>query len=567
MLLQHQRILNKLGSGNTLETMPLKERNIFFRSINLASLFTLAILFLLSCSADERESKMIFRYNESAGISSLDPAFARNQANMWMIHQLYNTLVEVDDSLLIKPALAKSWKISDDGKEMVFTLRSDVYFHDDQCFPKGKGRKFSASDVVYSFHRITDPATASPGAWIFNERVAQEEPFSAPDDSTFILRLGSPFIPMLGILTMPYCSIVPEEAVSFYGINFRRNPVGTGPFRIVNWVEGQALVCSKNKYYYEKDEHGAPLPYLDGIFVTFYDSKATEFLQFRQKKIDFINDIDASFKDEVITRTGKLRKEWQGSVMLNKHAYFNTEYLGILMDSMKTGNSALRKKKIRQAINIGIDRAKMMLYLRNSIGSPATGGFVPRGLPSFDGSSRPYPYDPQKARQLLKDAGYDATSQKIRLITIPQYGNLGVYIVRELEQIGLKLEIEVVPKNLLLQQTAASQAEFFRGSWIADYPDAENYLSVFFGRNPAPPNYTRFKNPQFDLWYEKAVAESDSRKRYELYRKMDSLIMEEAPIVPLWYDEVIHLVQNYITGFKPNGLNLLELRRAKRFKN
>lgn len=509
---------------------------------------------------------MIFRYNESAGISSLDPAFARNQANMWMVHQLYNTLVEVDDSLNIIPSLAKSFQVEDNGMKMIFNLRTDVWFHDDACF-NGRPRKLVAKDVVYTFTRIINPETASPGAWIFNDRVASQNPFTAPNDSTFVLNLRSPFLPMLGILTMPYCSIVPEEAVNFYGSKFRSRPVGTGPFKFVNWIEGQALVCTKNEKYFERDENGNQLPYLDGLFVNFFDSKATEFLQFRQKKIDFINDIDVSFKDEVLTRSGKLRGEWTNSVDLHKHPYLNTEYLGILMDSSKAPSSPLRQKKIRQAMNFGIDRAKMMLYLRNSIGFPAGSGFVPRGMPSFNIAAKPYPYNPEKAKSLLKEAGYSPEAAKITLITIPQYANLGVYIAHELQQIGLRIEVDVVPKNLLLQQTAASQAAFFRGSWIADYPDAENYLGVFYGKNPAPPNYTRFKNEQFDKWYEAAVAETDNRNRYELYRKMDSLVMEEAPVVPLWYDEVIHLVQKNITGFKPNGLNMLELRKVREIRD
>jgi peptide/nickel transport system substrate-binding protein len=308
---------------------------------------------------------------------------------MWVVHQLYNTLVEVDDSLNIIPSLAKSFSVQDGGMKMIFNLRTDVWFHNDPCF-KGNSRKLTANDVVYSFKRIINPATASPGAWIFNDRVAAQDPFTAPDDSTFVLNLRSPFLPMLGILTMPYCSILPEEAVEFYGANFRSRPVGTGPFKFVNWIEGQALVCTRNERYFERDENGNRLPYLDGLFVNFFDSKATEFLQFRQKKIDFINDIDVSFKDEVLTRSGKLRDDWKNSANLNKHAYLNTEYLGILMDSSKAAGSPFQQKKIRQAMNFGIDRAKMMLYLRNSIGSPASSGFVPRGLPSFDENAGQY---------------------------------------------------------------------------------------------------------------------------------------------------------------------------------
>ena len=115
---------------------------------------------------------------------------------------------------------------------------------------------------------------------------------------------------------MQYCSVVAKEAVEKYGNDFRRHPVGTGPFQIVAWQEGQALVLKKNDHYFEKDSAGNSLPYLDGIKITFYSSKATEFLLFRQKKLEFVNDIDPSFKDELLTKQGKLRKEWEGKIQL-----------------------------------------------------------------------------------------------------------------------------------------------------------------------------------------------------------------------------------------------------------
>ncbi|HLP36504.1 MAG TPA: hypothetical protein VK159_06680, partial [Lacibacter sp.] len=114
-----------------------------------------------------------------------------------------------------------------------------------------------------------------------------------------------------------------------------------------------------------------------------------------------------------------------------------------------------------------------------------------------------------------------------------------------------------------LTQTSKSEALFFRASWIADYPDAENYLSVFYGKNPAPPNYTRYKNAAYDALYEQSTREPNDSIRYKLYQQMDQMLMNDAPVVPLWYDMVIHLVQPTVKGFKPNALNWLELRRVK----
>ena len=522
-----------------------------------------------SCKNHNHPDKKIFHYNESSGLASLDPAFEKNKQVMWSTHQLYNTLIEIDSNMQMQPSLATHWNISEDNLVFTFILRNDVFFTDDACFTNGKGRKLTAHDVEYSFKRIIDKSTASPGAWIFNNRVDSVNGFTAINDTTFQLKLISPFQSILGILSMQYCSIIPKEAVEKYKTDFRRHPVGTGPFSFVAWEEGQALILKKNENYFEKDAEGRSLPYLDGIKVSFYDSKATEFLEFQQNRLDFIDDIDPSFKDEVLTKTGNLKKTWLDKIELHKHPYLNIEYLGILVDGENelVKNSPLRFQKIRQAINYGFNRKKMMLYLRNSIGIAAESGFVPAGLPSFDSVAVPgYHYDIDKAKQLLAEAGYPNGKNlpEIKLLTIPIYGDLGTYIANELLQVGIKVQVEVIQKSLLMEQTSKSQAPFFRGSWIADYPDAENYLGVFYGKNPAPPNYTRYKNADFDLLYEKALSEKNDSLRYKLYQQMDRIIISDAPVVPLWYDMAIHLVHLNIQNFYPNSLNLLELRRVKK---
>src|SRR5450432_664258 len=516
----------------------------------------------INCNHSNKHNKKIFHYNEVTGIASLDPAFAKNQSVMWAVHQIYNTLIETDDNLNMVPSLAKNWDVSADRKQYTFHLRTDVFFHDNDAFSNGKGRKLTATDIAYSFNRIIDKNTASSGAWIFNDRVDSVNGFKAINDSTFQLLLTRPFNPILGLLSMQYCSIVPKEVIEKYGKDFRNHPCGTGPFKMISWEEGQAMVLVKNENYYEKDSVGNRLPYLDGLKITFYDSRATEFLLFQQGEEDFINDIDPSFKDEVINKKGELKGEWKNKIVLAKHPYLNIEYLGILVDSSNelVKNSPLRFKKIRQAINYGFDRKKMILYLRNSIGIPAESGFIPAGFPCFDTSKvKGYSYNPQKAKQLVKEAGFTElnTFPVIKLLTIPIYADFASFIAKELEATGIKIQVEVVQKSLLLEQTAKSQALFFRGSWIADYPDAENYLSVFYGKNPAPPNYTRYKNPVYDELYEKAIAEKNDSVRYKLYRQMDRLIINDAPVVPLWYDMAIHLVHTNIINFFPNSLNLL----------
>ena len=524
-------------------------------------------LFIEGCNSANNSKRKIFHYNEHSGITSLDPAFAKSQALMWPAHQLFNTLVEVDDSLRTVPSLAKRWVLSPDRLTYIFYLRNDVFFHDDDAFENKQGRKLTAKDIEFSLSRILDKKLASPGAWIFNGKVDTLQPFKALDDTTFQLKLLRPYNPILGILSMQYCSIVAKEAVEKYGTDFRRHPVGTGPFRFVAWEEGQALVMAKHKNYFEKDKEGNRLPYIDGIKISFYDSKATEFLLFRQSKLDFINDIDASFKDEVLTKRGILRKDWENKIQLKINPYLNIEYFGILVDSTNelVRASPLLQKKIRQAINYGFDRQKMILYLRNSLGTAAEAGFVPVGMPSFDPNAvKGYHYDPAKSRELLAQAGFPEGRglPVVKLLTIALYSDMADFIARQLEDVGIRVQVETVQKAFLLDMTANSRALFFRGSWIADYPDAENYLSVFYSKNPAPPNYTRYKNPRYDALFEKAIMEVNDSLRYKLYQQADQVMIEDAPVIPLWYDKVVWLVQPGIKGFKPNPLNLLELRSA-----
>ncbi len=534
------------------------------------------IIFLFSCDGKKHfdNSKTVFKYNESAGITSLDPAFAKDQSTIWAANQLFNGLVQLDDALNVKPCIAKRWLISEDGLFYTFFLRNDVRFHDHALFQNGKGRKVVASDFVFSFSRLIDPNIASPGAWVFNnvnDSITEKTfNFISPDDSTLIICLKKPFPPFLSLLTMPYCSVVPKEIVEFYGKDFRKNPIGTGPFKFKLWKEGVKLVMVKNPNYFEK-EGNEQLPYLDAVAVTFIADKQSAFLEFIKGNLDFLSGIDPSYKDELVTKKGELNPKFKGKFKIQGQPYLNTEYLGFLVDEKKEAviNSPLRLKKIRQAINCGFDRRKMIKYLRNNIGTPGVYGFIPKGMPAFDSTSNyGYEYDPVKARKLLLEAGFPNGNglSEITLSTTSAYLDLCKYIQHQLEEINVKVKIDVNPPATLREMVAQSKISFFRGSWIADYPDAENYLSLFYSENFAPkgPNYTHFSNKTFDDLYKKAQIEINDSLRYILYRQMDKIIMEEAPVIVLYYDQVLRLYQNNIVGLGSNPMNLLSLKRVKK---
>ena len=530
-------------------------------------------MILLSCVSDKKSftGKKIFRYNEAAGISSLDPAFAKDLSNIWACNQLFNGLVQLNDKLEVIPCIAESWSISEDGKKYTFILRNDVCFHNDESFKDGKGRRVLASDFQFSFNRVVSSELASPGLWVFNavENTDGDYAFEAPNDSIFIIRLNKSFTPFLGILAMQYCSVIPHEAVEEYGSDFRTNPIGTGPFKFQLWEESKKLVLRKNESYFEFED-GNRLPHLDAVAISFLIDKQSAFLQFIQGKLDFMSGIDASYKDELLTKEGKLKAKYFGKINLESQPYLNTEYLGIMLDSSKRiyKNSPLRFKEVRQAINFGFDRKKMMTHLRNNIGEPGFGGIIPKGLPSYSETScSGYNYDPDKARRLIESVGYTSENPpEITLVTNSEYLDLCKYIQHQLNDIGFEISIEVNPPAALRELKAQAKLNFFRASWIADYPDAENYLSMFYSANFCPngPNYTHFSNPTFDQLYEQSLQEIDVEKRYRLYMEMDKLIMDEAPVVILYYDQVLRFSQKNIKGLGSNAINLLDLKRVQK---
>ena len=530
-------------------------------------LFCLTLLIFYACTSqeDSKDNRKFFRYNQQEGITSLDPAFAKNLANIWAANQLYNGLVQIDNDLNVKPSIAKHWEISEDGLTYTFHLRKDVRFHTHELFGEVKAPIVTAHDVEYSLNRIIDKTVASTGAWLFNNRLADEEPFKALNDSTFQMTLSQPFRPMLGILSMQYCSIVPKKIVEHYGKEFRKNPIGTGAFKLKVWKEGDVLVMEKNDHYFEKDSNGTSLPYIDGIRVTFMDNLRTAFLKFKEGELDLLSGIDATYKDDLLSKDGELLPEWKGKIKLSRSPYLNTEYLGILTREDKQ-NKALLDKRVRQAINYGFDRVKMVKFLRNNVGIPATSGFVPKGLPSFNASKvKGYDYNPTKARTLLKEAGYEGGKGLpiIKLETTSAYKDLCTFIQKELADIGLNIELEIHSGSFLREKITKGEAQFFRASWIGDYPDAETYLTVLYGGNPAPPNYTQFNNSDYNQLYESALLENDDAKRFEMYQAMDKILIDEAPIVPLYYDEVLRFTQNNIEGLGINAFNWLYLKEVR----
>lgn len=547
--------------------------------------------FISACNnpVHRHADKKVFRYNESGGITSLDPVFANNDANTRACMQLYNGLVQVDSLLNIQPCIAKSWEIVSRGQVFIFHLRTDVYFHENNSFdvreefnvihnknnPIRVTRKVIAKDFIYSFNRLTDPLIASPSRWVMDrvqrDSLGKISGMEALDDSTLKITLDRPFTPFLSMLSMVCFSVVPHEVVDYFGADFRSHPCGTGAFSFRIWKPDMELVFLKNENYFEINSAGQRLPFLDAIEISFIPEKENELIEFLKGNLDLINGIDWAIRNQLLTHTGQLQPRFAGKLNFESSPFLNTEYLSIVNDcgKGKLKSNPLCDKRIRQALSYGFYRRNLSRYLSGNIGVAGIDGIVPPGLPSYDSSIVVgYYYYPSKVRSLLKESGHEDGEglPEIVLHTNMEAKDLCEYIQKQWQEFGFNVRIDIRSHEEQMQMISEGKLSFFRSSWIADYPDAENFLGLFYSKNLPPKgyNFTHFANKDYDEMYEKAMEETNDSARYVLYRFMDQLLMENAPIITVYYDQSIRITQLNISGLSHNAMNHLSLKLVQK---
>ncbi len=523
---------------------------------------------LLACGGQRQDDgRTVFRYNQAEGITSLDPAFARNLENMWACDQLFDGLVELGPDLLVRPAIAARWDVLDSGRTYIFHLRDDVFFHDSEDFPDGLGRRVVAEDFRYSFERIRDPRTASPGRWVFDYLLPGANGIAAPDDGTLVLRLDKPYPPFLGMLGMIYASVLPREAVEASGVEWRRRPVGAGPFRFAHWKEGVKLAMVKHPHYHQRDAQGERLPYLGAVTVGFVRDRNAEFLALVKGELDMMSGAEGAFLGELIDPLGRVRERYADRITVERAPALATDYLGFLADpeAVVVRGTPWQDARVREAIALAIDRQRLVTHLQRGVGTPA-GSMLPPGMPGA--SEERQRYDPVRARQLLAEAGFPDGKglPPLRLTATASYLELCEFVQHELAAFGVRVVVDVVPLSTHKEGTANGDFAFFRKNWIADHPDAENFLMLFAtaNRSPAGPNYTRFSDAGYDALYAEALRTVEEEARLTLYRRMDSIIVTRAPAVFLTHPDVIRFVRKDVTGLMADPMNQLDLRRVRK---
>ena len=530
--------------------------------------FIYPIFFLVlfaACGSNNKTAsdKTVFRYNEPGGVSSLDPAFARNLENIWVVNQLYDGLVSLDAKMQVQPQVAKSWELDSSKTSYTFTLKKEVFFHDNPCFKEGKGRAVVADDVVYSLERLVDSKLASAGRWILDGIQRREDgslDVSAINDTTLTIKLKQPVPQFLSLLAMQYCGLVPKEAIAMYGDDFRANPVGCGPFKFFIWEEGNKLILHKNERYYMQDSPQAKLPYLDAVAVSFIKDQSAALMGMQSGEFDFMSGLDAASKHRVLTPNGELTNEFSSSFKAINTPFLKTDYLGVRIGL----DALLDEQKVRKALSMAINREDLVKFVLNGLGKPASSGFVPEVLwkdaaPAHEN----FQYNPTKAKALLSEVPGLAGS-KIVISTTSGAIEVCEYVQRQWNAIGINVEVEILPSSHHREQCSAGNLALFRKSWIADYPDPENFLSLFYGpmQVPAGPNYFFYQNAEYDKLYEHSMlAKGDEREA--LLLEMQETINEDMPLIPLFYDEVFQLCYKRVENLQTDAMNVLDLSRVR----
>lgn len=567
--------------------------------------FVIACMFALllsNCSGDKRDNSKgspeaqggvfiggVLRVNEVNNIKSLMPIAINEVSSYHLASQVYEGLVKYHQAdLTIMPALARSWEISPDFKEYTFHMRSEVKFHKDPCFKDSLGRLVNANDVKYCFENLCSKnVNNSQYDVTFKDRVEGANDFFAEsqsgkvrtfsgitvvDDSTLKIRLVQSDANFLNILAMPGCYIYPKEAVVKYGNDMRLKCVGTGPFYIETVKEGDAVIMKKNPDYWGVDKNGNRLPYLDGIKWTFIPDKKTEVMEFRRGNYDMIYRIPVEMFHDIFGEMENGKKSIDFDIYSSPA--LSTHYYGFNLQT----NPFFSIKEIRQAFNLAIDRQKIADYTIKGEGSAANYGMVPytevfekqgydyKGL-------RGYKYNPDSAKKLMTLAGYpDGKGLPEFNLEINSGGGdrniLVALVIQKMlkENLGVNVNMNVVTWPEHIDNIQSGKSDFFRYAWIADFPDPESFLTLFYGKH-VPQNYQdksyinfgRFKNKLFDSLFVAARAESDKTKRYKLFSKAEQIVLDEAVCMPLFYDENFRLEQKNVRNLPENPMNYMDM--------
>lgn len=547
---------------------------------------------------------MVFHRSFIDDIKSLDPANAYDTLSLDILPSIYETLYQYSYLAIpyaIEPLLAADMpKLSADKLTVTIPLRQGIHFQDDPCFnaTNGKGRELKAQDFVYAFKRLALPSPVSAGFWIlsdkvvgvnaFHEKIAAadksardkiiEEPLEgvrALDDYTLQIKLTKPYPQILYVLAMGFSAPVANEAVAMYGDekgNITEHPIGTGPFVLKTWDRGHQIVLDRNPTFHPDfyptqaaerfrergllADAGARLPFVDRVSINIIKEHQPSWLNFLKGNQDVVAIPRDSFTQAIASHTGLNSQMEKRGIRLNIESGTHFYYISFNTRDKIVGANKL----LRQAISSAINREKWIELFTNKTGMKA-GGLLPPGIPDRPQfQTLKYDYNLERARELLKKAGYPEGKGLPELNFDLRGANtanrqLGEFFSQQFAAIGIRINVIYNTLPSFLEKAKTGNLQVFAGGWAMDYPDAENVFQLLYGPNKAPgTNDSNFDNPELNKLYEQIAVLEPSAKRAERVHRMDDIVQEECIWALGYYHAAYELTQPWLLNYRGSSI-------------
>ncbi|MCH8902634.1 MAG: peptide ABC transporter substrate-binding protein [Bacteroidetes bacterium] len=524
----------------------------------------------------------VFRLNESESFETLFPLKITDAISSRVATQVYEGLLKFNaTTLAIEPSIAESWELDEETRTVyTFKLIPGVLFHDDACFPNGIGREVTAEDFKYCFEMI---CTAGEHNTVFNTTFKDVikgatqyytasksgkpdfdvEGIKVIDSHTLEITLERSMAHFIYLLAMQTTAVFPREAYEMYGTDMT---IGTGPFKVVKAVKNEAVHFTRNDNYYVFDDEGNQLPFLDSLIIYFMKDKDDEVDAFIKRDLDMVYKLSTDQIFTIVEADDSLKE-------LRFQAQRNPEML-VQYYEFLTQHGIFTDKRIRQAFNHAVDRKHLVnRILDGAAHSDWVRGITPPSYDEYDiNNIMAYEFDIAKAQRLMAAAGYPNGDGFPELsLDVNPGGGRNIKVAKEvLRQLKENLNITVTMNEVDFKQkndrSKVGASIFVRSAWRADYPNPQNFLSLFYGQDvptelgdTSYPNTSRYVNPEFDRHYESGMGATSTEDSYMHYMKAENIMMKDAPIMVLFYDENYRYLQPFVRNFVNNAMQFRDL--------
>lgn len=554
----------------------------------LLPILSLFLLVLFACDS-KKEVELVavggkvyggeFSFMSTEKVDNLFPISSVDVYSQRLNSQIYESLLKLNyENMKVIPGIAESYKVSSDAKVFTFKIRKGVKFHDDECFG-GEGREVTAHDIKYTLEMACSGLKINKMSYLLVDRIVGAKDFHKQskstlpksgikgikviDDHTLEIQLIENFVGFDKILTHTNLGIIPHEAFDKYGADVKNHPVGTGPF-MLDKMDKDGITLKRNPNYWRKDDLGNQLPFLDKVVMKYAKDKKSELLAFRNKEIDLVLEIPVENIENIL---GTLQDAQAGKNV--KHKVESKSSMSMNYIAFACQSDEFKNPDVRRAFNLAIDRKEIVDTWLMGEGWPAENGFVPSMENYPNNKVKGHQFDVAKAKALMASAGYPEGKDfpvldfYVNAIEGSAPHKMCMGIASQIKKnLGVDLKIKLVSMDQREKAIESGKAKIWRTGWIADYPDPETFLSLFYsgnmGMNAAQMNSFKFQNPQYDALYSKAVKEMDDNKRNELYLKCDQMIIDQAPVMPVVTEDFMIMVNARARDFKINSMEVLD---------